>query len=81
MFMRFIRLASLVAAATLASAPTPSLADIPSRLVRIGWMSRGGPSPSDVNMEAFRKGMRELGYVDGKTYVIEPVYALSLIHI
>jgi putative tryptophan/tyrosine transport system substrate-binding protein len=75
MFMRFIRLASMVTAATLASASTSSFADATPRLVRIGWMSRGGPTPSDANMDAFRKGMRELGYVDGKTYVIEPVYA------
>ena len=38
-------------------------------------MSRGGPTAKDANMDAFRKGMRELGYVEGQTYVIEPRYA------
>lgn len=44
-------------------------------VLRIGWMSRGGPSPSDAAMDAFRKGMQELGYIEGKSFVIEPKYA------
>lgn len=44
-------------------------------VLRIGWMSRGGPSPSDATMDALRKGMQELGYIEGKSFVIEPKYA------
>ena len=44
-------------------------------MARIGWMSRGNPSANDADMEAFRQGMRELGYSEGKTFVIEPRYA------
>jgi putative ABC transport system substrate-binding protein len=42
---------------------------------RIGWMSRGNPTANDPAMNAFRQGMRELGYVEGRSFVIEPRYA------
>ena len=47
----------------------------PTTVARIGWMSRGNPDAKDQNMDAFRQGMRELGYVEGQTFVIEPRYA------
>ena len=47
----------------------------PGKVARIGWMSRGNPTANDPNMNAFRRGMRELGYVEGQTFVIEPRYA------
>jgi len=52
-----------------------SFAEQANHLLRIGWMSRGGPSPSDATMDAFRKGMEELGHIEGKSFVIEPKYA------
>lgn len=56
---------------------TPLVADAQSqsKVARIGWMSRGNASASDADMDAFRKGMRELGYVEGQTFVMEPRYA------
>jgi ABC-type uncharacterized transport system substrate-binding protein len=56
---------------------TPLIADAqaPTKIARIGWMSRGNPIAKDQNMEAFRQGMRELGYVEGQTFVMEPRYA------
>lgn len=42
---------------------------------RIGWMSRGNPTANDPAMNAFRQGMRELGYVEGRSFIIEPRYA------
>ena len=45
-----------------------------AKVARIGWMSRGNPTATDPNMDAFRQGMRELGYVEGQTFVIEPRY-------
>ena len=44
-------------------------------MASIGWMSRGNPTASDAAMDAFRQGMRELGYVEGQTFVMEPRYA------
>jgi putative ABC transport system substrate-binding protein len=38
-------------------------------------MSRGNATASDPAMDAFRQGMRELGYVEGQTFVMEPRYA------
>jgi putative ABC transport system substrate-binding protein len=50
-------------------------AQAPTKVARIGWMSRAGPTAKDANMDAFRQGMRELGYVEGRTFVMEPRYA------
>jgi putative ABC transport system substrate-binding protein len=50
-------------------------AQAPTKVARIGWMSRGNPTANDLNMDAFRQGMRELGYVEGQTFGMEPRYA------
>ncbi len=50
-------------------------AQTPTKVARIGWMSRGTPTASDAAMDAFRQGMRELGYIEGQTFVLEPRYA------
>jgi len=41
----------------------------PGRIPRIGFI-RGG-SPTDLEIEAFRQGLRDLGYVEGKNIIIE----------
>ena len=41
----------------------------PGRIPTIGFM-RGG-SPTDAEVEAFRQGLHELGYVEGKNIIIE----------
>jgi len=41
----------------------------PGRIPTIGFM-RGG-SPTDAEVEAFRQGLRELGYVEEKNIIIE----------
>src|SRR5437870_12825244 len=55
--------------------PLAARAQQPARLARIGWMSRGNAGAPDANMNAFRQGMRELGYAEGQGFVIEPRYA------
>ena len=55
--------------------PLTAASQSPSKAARIGWMSGGNPTASDPTMNAFRQGMRELGYVEGQTFVLEPRYA------
>jgi ABC-type uncharacterized transport system substrate-binding protein len=42
---------------------------------RIGFLASASPSVVSDRIEAFRQGLRELGYVDGKNIVIESRYA------
>ena len=56
-------------------APLVAEAQAPPKVARVGWMSRGGQTANDESMAAFRQGMRELGYVEGQTFVMEPRYA------
>jgi hypothetical protein len=55
--------------------PLAARAQQPATVVRIGWMSRGNATANDPNMNAFRLGMREHGYVEGRSFVMEPRYA------
>jgi putative ABC transport system substrate-binding protein len=43
----------------------------PNKVPRIGWLSAAPLFSSADRMEAFRKGLRELGYVEGKNIIIE----------
>jgi len=64
----------MIVLGTVLAAPVAD-AQAPTKVARIGWMSRAGPTARDANMDAFRQGMRELGYVEGRTFVMEPRYA------
>jgi putative ABC transport system substrate-binding protein len=53
--------------------PTGSLeAQQPAKAPRIGYMHNG--SKSDASDEAFRQGLRDFGYIDGKNVVVESRY-------
>ena len=41
-----------------------------SRMARVGWLSYGRPLSGTRNIEAFRNGMRDLGYVEGQNLTI-----------
>ena len=43
----------------------------PKKVPRIGFLSGVFPSSISARVEAFRQGLRELGYVEGKNIVIE----------
>jgi putative tryptophan/tyrosine transport system substrate-binding protein len=43
----------------------------PAKVSRIGFLSSGSLASSAPLAEAFRKGLRELGYVEGKNIIIE----------
>ena len=53
----------------------PAQAQQPTKVPRIGFLSAISPSSISARMEAFRQGLRELGYVEGKNIVIEWRYA------
>jgi putative ABC transport system substrate-binding protein len=56
-------------------APVIAQAQAAAKVARVGWMSRGNPGAADANMDSFRQGMRELGYVEGHSFRIEARYA------
>ena len=43
----------------------------PTKIPRIGYLGGTSPSVSAARIEAFRQGLRELGYVEGKNIVLE----------
>jgi putative ABC transport system substrate-binding protein len=47
----------------------------PTKVPRIGYLSSASPSAGSSRIEAFRQGLRELGYVEGKSLVVEWRYA------
>ncbi len=53
----------------------PAEAQQPTKVPRIGFQSASFPSAIAARIEAFRQGLRELGYVEGKNIVIEYRYA------
>jgi len=53
----------------------PVQAQQPTKIPRIGYLSPTSPSVSPTRIEAFRQGLRELGYIEGKNIVIEYRYA------
>jgi ABC-type uncharacterized transport system substrate-binding protein len=66
--MKRVHLIVALAVALLA-APFATVALAQAKVPRIGYLSpRSGPSPFD---EAFRQGLRDLGYVEGKNVLIE----------
>jgi putative ABC transport system substrate-binding protein len=53
----------------------PAQAQQPKKVPRIGFLATVSPSTISDRVEAFRQGLRELGYVEGKNIVIEYRYA------
>ncbi len=49
----------------------PAEAQQPTKIPRIGFLSATFPSTISVRTEAFRQGLREFGYVEGKNIIIE----------
>jgi putative tryptophan/tyrosine transport system substrate-binding protein len=47
----------------------------PKKVARIGYLSVLSPSSDSARIEAFRQGLRELGYAEGQNLAIEPRYA------
>ena len=64
-----------VAASGLATIALPVLAQTERRLRRIGFFSTASASANSSYLDAFRAGMLELRWVEGRDYVIDDRYA------
>lgn len=53
----------------------PAEAQQGAKIPRIGFLVASSPSFYSSRIEAFRKGLRELGYVEGKNIAIEYRFA------
>ena len=56
-------------------APLGAAAQQPGKVPRIGYFSAGSPSSAPHLLEAFRKGLRELGWVEGQNIVVDYRFA------
>ncbi|HEY7165370.1 MAG TPA: hypothetical protein VIB79_12460, partial [Candidatus Binatia bacterium] len=53
---------------------SPATAQQPVKLFRIGYLTVGSPATTPARYAAFRQGLRELGYTEGKNITIEYRY-------
>ena len=65
----------IVVFASLLGVPLASLGQQPAKVARVGFLEASTPSVIAARVEAFRQGLRDLGYVEGKNVVIEYRYA------
>jgi putative ABC transport system substrate-binding protein len=61
----------LILCAILVALCTHVKAQQPKKVARIGYIGGSSRSSSSASMKAFRQGLRDLGYVEGKNIVIE----------
>ena len=47
----------------------------PTKIARIGYLSPGDPVSRSYRTEAFRQGLKELGYIEGRNIIIEYRFA------
>src|SRR4030095_14840015 len=70
-----LRLLALAVALALVGAPLAATAHPPGKARRIGFVSmRSGPA-DNPHLDAFRQGLRDLGYQEGRDVVLEVRYA------
>src|SRR4029453_1569353 len=50
---------------------SPAVAQQPTKVPRIGYLTGASLSANSARHEAFRQGLRQLGYVEGKNIIIE----------
>src|SRR4030095_10793807 len=68
----------LTLSATLFALSVSVDAQQPKKVPRIGFLTAASASSQASRLDAFRQGLRELGYVEGKNIVIEYRYAEGL---
>ena len=69
--MKRLELLALTALLAVIAAPLAVKATQSDKLYRIGMLERTPAGINAANVEAFRQGMRDLGYVEGETFVID----------
>lgn len=70
------RRAFIWGAMALLGGPLAAQAQQAGKIPRIGWLSVGSASREPAeNLEAFRRGLQQLGYVEGRSITIEYRYA------
>ncbi|HEX9137167.1 MAG TPA: ABC transporter substrate-binding protein, partial [Nitrospirota bacterium] len=69
------KITTLVLCALLFGYSFPAAAQQPKKIPRIGFLSGTSPSVISERIDAFREGLRELGYREGKNIFIEWRYA------
>jgi putative tryptophan/tyrosine transport system substrate-binding protein len=57
---------------------SPADAQQPVKVPRIGYLLEVSPSGGAILLDAFRQGLRDLGYIEGKNFVIESRWAENL---
>ena len=71
-----MRLIASIAILALSLVAAPSVASAqPAKIARIGYLSPLSASADSAHSEAFRQGLRDLGYVEGQNAVIEARWA------
>src|SRR5438309_3147398 len=73
--MKKVAWSSILVVAVLLAVGVIADAQQPTKIPRIGFLIGTSPTANAARVEAFRQGLRELGYVEGKTIVIEWRYA------
>src|SRR6516162_1856231 len=73
--LRIIRWSVAIGSSLLLALCASARAQQPAKIPRIGLLSAASPSSVSARVEAFRQGLRELGYVEGKKIFIEYRYS------
>jgi len=73
--MKKVAWSSILVVAVLLAVGVTADAQQPTKIPRIGFLIGTSPTANAARVEAFRQGLRELGYVEWKTIVIEWRYA------
>src|SRR3990172_2616582 len=69
------RILGLVCVLVPLAVPMASDAQQPGKVPRVGVLRFGSPPPADRFAEPFRQGLRELGYIEGQTIIVEDRWA------
>jgi putative ABC transport system substrate-binding protein len=64
-------IAVLILLPALLAAPLPAGAQQPAKVPRIGFLSAATSGVSSPLLDAFRQGLRELGWVEGRNIVVD----------